>query len=89
MDAYHSGNREKILYVVCINPEPKKRLTPDYLAVIDVDPSSPTYSQVSYDLDYTYNVTSRYYSSGAYNVRLFSYKYLFFKHETQNIVVFC
>lgn len=50
LDAFRYGAREKILYVICINPEPKKRPTPDYLAVIDVDPSSSTYSQVSYDL---------------------------------------
>ncbi|KAK7582755.1 hypothetical protein V9T40_014200 [Parthenolecanium corni] len=46
LDAFRYGAREKILYVICINPEPKKRPTPDYLAVIDVDPSSSTYSQV-------------------------------------------
>lgn len=49
LDAFHSGDREKLLYVICINPEPKKRPTPDYLAVIDVDPASSTYSQVSND----------------------------------------
>ncbi|CAB0002019.1 unnamed protein product [Nesidiocoris tenuis] len=40
------GPREKILYVVCIRPNSKVTGLPDYLATIDVDPESPTYSQV-------------------------------------------
>jgi len=40
------GPREKILYVICLQPFPEKTNKPDYLAVVDVDPSSPTYSKV-------------------------------------------
>ncbi|XP_075224689.1 methanethiol oxidase [Lycorma delicatula] len=41
------GPREKILYTICIQTELSK---PDYLATIDVDPESPTYSQVIHRL---------------------------------------
>jgi selenium-binding protein 1 len=34
---------EKILYVTCVEP---KKIKPDYLAVVDVDPESSTYQQV-------------------------------------------
>ena len=39
------GPREKLLYLPCIrsNTEVEK---PDYLATVDVDPDSPSYSQV-------------------------------------------
>uniref|UniRef100_A0A0A9X941 Methanethiol oxidase n=3 Tax=Lygus hesperus TaxID=30085 RepID=A0A0A9X941_LYGHE len=40
------GPKEKILYVVCIRPNGKENGLPDYLATVDVDPSSPTYSQI-------------------------------------------
>ena len=45
MDAFLHGPREKLLYVTCVrrNTVPDK---PDYLATVDVDPQSPTYSQV-------------------------------------------
>ncbi|KAL1129063.1 hypothetical protein AAG570_013595, partial [Ranatra chinensis] len=46
LDALKNGTREKILYVLCINPNPDANKTPDYLATVDVDPESPTYSQV-------------------------------------------
>jgi hypothetical protein len=39
-----AGAREKLLYVPCIIPDQKSR--PDYLATVDVDPESATYSQV-------------------------------------------
>ncbi|KAL6982198.1 hypothetical protein U1Q18_052033, partial [Sarracenia purpurea var. burkii] len=44
-DAIKYGEKEKILYTICICPEPLKNKRPDYFAVIDVDPESPTYSQ--------------------------------------------
>lgn len=47
LDAYENGKRETILYTICIQPNPQKNSTPDYLAIIDVDPKSPTYSQVT------------------------------------------
>ncbi|KAJ0178390.1 hypothetical protein K1T71_006213 [Dendrolimus kikuchii] len=43
LDAFKSGPREEILYVVCVQPDKSKQ---DYLATVDVDPKSPTYSQV-------------------------------------------
>jgi hypothetical protein len=45
-DAFHNGTREKLIYVPCIIPDQKSR--PDYLATVDVDPESSTYSQVLY-----------------------------------------
>lgn len=46
LDAYENGKPEKILYTICIQPNPKITNGSDYLAVIDVDPDSPTYSKV-------------------------------------------
>lgn len=46
LDAYINGKQEKILYIICIQPNPQINSKPDYLATIDVDPESPTYSQV-------------------------------------------
>nr|CAD7439966.1 unnamed protein product [Timema bartmani] len=40
------GSREKLLYVVCVQPEPEITKRPDYLATVDVDPQSETYCQV-------------------------------------------
>lgn len=42
-DAFLSGVQEKLVYIPCIVPDKSR---PDYLATVDVDPSSPTYSQV-------------------------------------------
>jgi len=44
--AMQTGPRETLMYVTCArrNVNPGK---PDYLATVDVDPQSPTYSQVS------------------------------------------
>jgi len=41
--AYETGAREKIVYLPCIIPNKDR---PDYVATVDVDPTSPTYSQV-------------------------------------------
>lgn len=43
LDAFKNGPRERLLYVVCVQPDQTKE---DYLATVDVDPNSPTYSQV-------------------------------------------
>ncbi|XP_050421456.1 methanethiol oxidase [Adelges cooleyi] len=48
MDAFINGKRETILYVVCIQPNSEIVNKPDYLATVDVNPESPTYSQVIY-----------------------------------------
>ena len=36
LEAFKNGEREKLLYVICINPEPETRKTPDYLATVDL-----------------------------------------------------
>ncbi|XP_063828106.1 methanethiol oxidase isoform X1 [Ostrinia nubilalis] len=43
LDAFKNGPREQLLYVICVQPDQSKQ---DYLATVDVDPKSPTYSQV-------------------------------------------
>jgi len=50
-DAFYSGSREKLVYLPCII-EDKTR--PDYLATVDTDPESPTYSQVISRLHFPY-----------------------------------
>jgi len=54
LDAMRNGPREKLIYVTCIrrNVTPGK---PDYLATIDVDPQSSTYSQVTLITSYLRN----------------------------------
>lgn len=47
LDAYINGKRETILYTICIQPNTSTKNKTDYLATIDVDPNSPTYSQVT------------------------------------------
>ncbi|XP_054289903.1 methanethiol oxidase-like [Macrosteles quadrilineatus] len=42
-DAIKKGPREEILYILCVQPDTTKQ---DYLAVVDVNPASPTYCQV-------------------------------------------
>lgn len=51
LDAFNNGPREKLLYVITVQPnldEPHG----DYLSTVDVDPDSPTYSQVCQNLVY-------------------------------------
>uniref|UniRef100_A0A8C0U2K7 Methanethiol oxidase n=1 Tax=Cyanistes caeruleus TaxID=156563 RepID=A0A8C0U2K7_CYACU len=43
------GPREKIVYVPCIYRNTGKEI-PDFLATVDVDPESPSYSQVIHRL---------------------------------------
>merc|ERR1711862_794055 len=50
-DAFLYGAREKIVYLPCIIPDKSR---PDYLATVDVDPKSPTYSQVISRLHFPY-----------------------------------
>lgn len=45
MDAYLNGTKETLLYVPCIQPDPNSGKK-DYLATVDCDPNSPTYSKV-------------------------------------------
>jgi hypothetical protein len=46
LDAMKNGPREKLLYIPCIQPTPQETRRSDYLATVDVDPDSPTYSKV-------------------------------------------
>ncbi len=48
-----SGPRESLLYVTCIYSGTGKG-KPDYLATVDVDPSSPSYSKVIHRLPVPY-----------------------------------
>lgn len=48
MDAFKNGAREKLVYLPCIVPDQQSR--PDYLATVDVNPQSSTYSQVVHRL---------------------------------------
>merc|ERR1712001_13344 len=50
-DAFTTSTREKIVYLPCIVPDKDR---PDYLATVDVDPASPTYSQVISRLHFPY-----------------------------------
>lgn len=45
-----SGPREKIIYIICVQPKPEETGKSDYLATVDVDPESPTYCQVIHRL---------------------------------------
>ena len=40
------GPREKLLYVACICCNTSSAKEADYVATVDLDPDSPTYSQV-------------------------------------------
>lgn len=46
MEAFTSGVREKVMYVPCI---PTTEPSTNYLATVDVDPTSATYSQVTFN----------------------------------------
>jgi selenium-binding protein 1 len=54
LDAYKNGVREKIVYLPCIRVNTAIAHKPDYLATVDVDPESPTYSQVIHRLEMPY-----------------------------------
>jgi len=45
-----AGPKEKIVYLPCIAPPQFRKTKADYLATVDVDPTSPTYSQVIHRL---------------------------------------
>ncbi|XP_072382430.1 methanethiol oxidase [Diabrotica undecimpunctata] len=49
LDAMKTGPKEKLMYVVCINPNEGEDKT-DLLATVDVDPESPTYCQIIHRL---------------------------------------
>ncbi|WIA29980.1 hypothetical protein OEZ86_000078 [Tetradesmus obliquus] len=51
LDAFRNGAREKLIYVPCIVADHSR---PDYLATVDVDPDSSTYSQVIHRLPMPY-----------------------------------
>ena len=45
LDAMQNGLREEIIYLPCIHVNTERHDKPDYLATVDVDPKSPTYSK--------------------------------------------
>ncbi|GFR97038.1 selenium-binding protein 1-like protein [Elysia marginata] len=55
LEAMRSGPVEKIVYLPCIQPPHARKNKPDYLATVDVDPASPTYSKVIHRLLMPYN----------------------------------
>lgn len=50
-DAVKNAKREKLLYITCVQLDPTK---PDYLATVDIDPESKTYSKVIHRLKMPY-----------------------------------
>lgn len=54
LDAYRNGKREEIVYVPCIYRNTPTDQKPDYLATVDVDPKSPSYSKVIHRLPMPY-----------------------------------
>lgn len=50
LDAMTKAPREKLVYLPCIVPPAERNDKPDYLATVDVDPNSSTYSQVIHRL---------------------------------------
>src|SRR5690554_5939222 len=48
-----AGPRERVMYTVAVRAGPASG-SPDYLATVDVDPASPTYSQVIHRLEMPY-----------------------------------
>ncbi|XP_059053855.1 methanethiol oxidase [Achroia grisella] len=60
LEAFRKGPIEELLYVVCVQPDQTKE---DYLATVDVDPKSPSYSQVIHRT-YTGNVGDELHHSG-------------------------
>jgi len=53
-DAFENGPREQIIYMTCISTNTTSKENPDYLATVDVDPESPTFSQVIHRLPMPY-----------------------------------
>ena len=43
----HNGSREELMYCMCIVPPDQRHRRHDYMATVDLDPKSPTFSQVS------------------------------------------
>ncbi|OWF44416.1 Selenium-binding protein 1-A [Mizuhopecten yessoensis] len=50
LEAMEKAPREEIVYIPCIVPPERRGKQPDYLVTVDVDPKSPTYSQVIHRL---------------------------------------
>ncbi|KAK7838062.1 selenium-binding protein 1 [Quercus suber] len=62
-----SGPREALIYVTCVYTG-TGREKPDYLATVDIDPSSPTYSKVIHRLPVPYLGDELHHSGGALTV---------------------
>lgn len=50
LDAFRNGAKEKLIYLPCIRVNTASDDKPDYIATVDVDPDSPTYSTVLHRL---------------------------------------
>ncbi|XP_069104374.1 methanethiol oxidase-like isoform X3 [Argopecten irradians] len=50
LEAMVKAPREEIVYIPCIIPPQRRDTQPDYLVTVDVNPTSPTYSQVIHRL---------------------------------------
>ncbi len=46
LDAFRNAPREELIYMPCICVNTVSKHLPDYVATVDVNPESPTYSQV-------------------------------------------
>ncbi|KAK3786359.1 hypothetical protein RRG08_022980 [Elysia crispata] len=57
LEAMRDGPVEKIVYLPCIHPPQSRRSKPDYLATVDVDPASPTYSKTLFQFRPDYSAT--------------------------------
>ncbi|GBL85846.1 Methanethiol oxidase [Araneus ventricosus] len=51
LEAFRSGHREKLAYVTCVSAKWKTSEKPDFVATIDLDPESPTYSKIIHKLE--------------------------------------
>lgn len=51
LEAFNSGQKEKLAYVTCISAKWKTNNKPDFVATIDLNPASPTYSKIIHKLE--------------------------------------
>ncbi|KAF8764164.1 Methanethiol oxidase like protein [Argiope bruennichi] len=51
LEAFNSGHKEKLAYVTCVSAKWKTSEKPDFVATIDLDPESPTYSKIIHKLE--------------------------------------
>ncbi|GIY16678.1 selenium-binding protein 2, partial [Caerostris extrusa] len=49
--AFRSGEKEKLAYVTCVSAKWETSNKPDFVATVDVDPESSTYSKIIHKLE--------------------------------------